>query len=77
MTPKYVVYECENCGKLFYREVAATFKDDGAECHVSVQLLHEQESESMEEFPMCVCIGGNAAHTIELSEAEEETPIAE
>lgn len=77
MTPKYVVYECENCGKLFYREVAETFKDDGAECHVSVLLIPEEESTEVEEFPMCNCIGGDAAHTIGLNEAKEETPSAE
>ena len=75
MTPKYVVYLCEECGKLFYREVATTLKDDGAECHVLVDLLPQTNAEEgMEEFPMCNCLGGDAAHTLQSEEAE--TPIA-
>ena len=30
MKPKFVVYECENCGKLFYRDVVETITDDVA-----------------------------------------------
>ena len=64
MKPKYVVYECENCGKLFYRDVAETITDDGAECHVMVQLVAEHESTDIEEFPMCNCVGGDAAYVV-------------
>lgn len=65
MKPKYVVYECENCGKLFYRDVVETITDDGAECHVMVQLVPEHESaDSIEEFPMCNCLGGNGEYVI-------------
>ena len=71
MTPKYVVYECEECGKTFYREVATTLKDDGAECHVLVELLAQEDAEAgIEEFPMCNCLGGNAAHTLPSEDAE-------
>ena len=62
MEPKYVVYECENCGKLFYREVAEVLTDDGAHCEVNVALL-DYEGEK-EEFPMCGCLGGNADYMI-------------
>lgn len=64
MKPKYVVYECENCGKLFYRDVVETIVDDGAECHVMVQLVPEHESTDIEEFPMCNCLGGNGEYVI-------------
>lgn len=77
MTPKYVVYECEeDCGKLFYREVESVITDDGAECHVNVKLVEDANGE-IEEFPMCSCLGGNAAYGINLDDCEEETPIAE
>lgn len=71
MTPKYVVYECENCGKLFYRGVAEVLTDDGAECHVHVEVLNDAEGNA-EEFPMCGCLGGDTAHT--LNEDSAETP---
>jgi hypothetical protein len=58
MTPKYVIYECENCGKLFYRGVEETLVDDGADCHVHVEVLND------EEFPMCGCLGGSEDHVI-------------
>lgn len=64
MKPKFVVYECENCGKLFYRDVVETIVDDGAECHVMVELVAEQESAELEEFPMCNCLGGNNEYVI-------------
>ena len=60
MTPKYVVYECENCGKLFYREVAEVLIDDAEHCEVKVNLLPEVETGDIEEFPMCECLGGQA-----------------
>lgn len=72
MEPKYVVYQCENCGKLFYREVADVLLDDGDHCDVKVALLPEVETGDVEEFPMCACLGGNAEHTLE--EAAEENP---
>lgn len=71
MTPKYVVYECENCNKLFYRGVAEVLTDDSADCHVHVEVLTDVEGE-VEEFPMCECLGGDAAHT--LNEDSAETP---
>ena len=43
MKPSYVVYECENCGGLFYRDVVETIVDDGADCHVKVQVLKDAE----------------------------------
>ena len=64
MKPKYGVYECVNCGKLFYRDVVETIVDDGAECHVMVQLIAEAESTDLEEFPMCNCVGGDAAYVV-------------
>lgn len=63
MKPSYVVYECENCGKLFYREVAETLVDDVEHCEVKVALLNDAEG-AIEEFPMCECVGGDAAHVI-------------
>lgn len=65
MEPKYVVYECENCGKLFYREVADVLVDDGAHCEVNVKLVAEGASNDIEEFPMCGCLGGDGGYAIE------------
>lgn len=64
MEPKYVVYECAECGKLFYREVAAVLCDDAAHCEVNVALVNDAEG-AMEEFPMCPCLGGNAAQVVD------------
>lgn len=77
MTPKYVVYECENCNKLFYRGVAEVLTDDEADCHVLVELLPMEGTEEVEEFPMCGCIGGDAAHTLNEDRPEEATPRAD
>ena len=63
MKPKFVVYECENCGLLFEREVAEVLVDDVDHCEVKVALLNDQNSE-LEEFPMCECLGGNKDHSI-------------
>ncbi len=57
MTPKFVVYECENCGELFYRPVDTVIEDDGANCHVTVGLYPDADGDT-EEFPMCACLGG-------------------
>lgn len=70
MTPKYVVYECENCGKLFYREVADVLRDDAAHCEVNVRLIAERDSADIEEFPMCACLGGNSEYTVDTPSAE-------
>lgn len=64
MKPKYVVYECENCGKLFYREVEEVLTDDAAHCEVNVKLIAEKETNDIEEFPMCECVGGDAAYVV-------------
>lgn len=72
MKPKYVVYECENCGELFYREVANVLTDDGADCHVHVILYPERDTHEVEEFPMCECLGGIAKHISDLIPAEAE-----
>ena len=71
MKPSYVVYECENCGGLFYRDVVETIVDDGADCHVKVQVLKDAEGAD-EEFPMCPCLGGDAAFLLEEIAEEEE-----
>jgi len=63
MTPKYVVYECEECGNLFYREVAETLIDDAEHCEVKVVLVPEVEGDT-EEFPMCECVGGDGGYVI-------------
>lgn len=63
MKPKFVVYECENCGLLFEREVAEVLVDDVDHCEVKVILLNDQNGE-LEEFPMCECLGGNKDHSI-------------
>ena len=76
MTPKYVVYECENCGRLFYREVAKVLADDGADCHVNVEILNDAEGNA-EEFPMCGCLGGDEAHTLNADTAEEASETNE
>lgn len=68
MEPKYVVYECENCGKLFYREVEEVLLDDAEHCDVKVRLI----AEAIEEFPMCACIGGDENYQIELDEIPSE-----
>lgn len=65
MTPKYVIYECENCGKLFYREIAEVLTDDGARCDVNVKLIAEKDSTDIEEFPMCECLGGDGGYSVE------------
>lgn len=65
MTPKYVIYECENCGKLFYREIAEVLTDDGAHCDVNVKLIAEKDSTDIEEFPMCECLGGDGGYSVE------------
>lgn len=65
MKPKYVVYECENCGKLFYREVEEVLTDDGAHCEVNVSLITEGASNDIEEFPMCECLGGDSDYVAE------------
>ena len=70
MEPKYVVYECEECGKLFYREVEEVLLDDAEHCEVKVKLLKEANSEDVEEFPMCACLGGDAQHTIDTEDSE-------
>lgn len=70
MEPKYVVYECAECGKLFYREVAEVLVDDGADCQVRVVVLKDAEGAD-EEFPMCGCLGGDAAHMINTDDCEE------
>ena len=70
MEPKYVIYECENCGKLFYREVEEVLIDDAEHCEVKVRLLNDAES-TTEEFPMCGCIGGDTNYVIE---EEKEFP---
>lgn len=77
MTPKYVVYECEECGKLFYREVAEVLTDDAEHCDVKVSLLAEGNGTDIEEFPMCGCIGGDEQYVIDLDDCEEAAPIAE
>lgn len=76
MTPKYVVYECENCGRLFYRGVVETLVDDGADCHVHVEVLNDAEGNA-EEFPMCGCLGGDQAHTLNADTAETPSESAE
>lgn len=70
MKPSYVVYECENCGGLFYRNVVETIVDDGADCHIQVEVLTDAEGNA-EEFPMCACLGGDAAHLLEEVEEDE------
>lgn len=77
MEPKYVVYTCENCGKLFYREVEEVLTDDAEHCDVRVKLLPEAGSAEVEEFPMCGCLGGHPDYVIDTDDCEEETPSAE
>ena len=77
MKPKYVVYECENCERLFYRGIAEVITDDGADCHVVVELLPMKGTEEIEEFPMCECIGGDEAHTLNRDNSEEASAVNE
>lgn len=66
MKPKYVVYECEeDCQGLFYREVEEVLTDDGADCHVKVKLVAEKDSNDIEEFPMCECVGGDGGYHVD------------
>ena len=74
MTPKYVVYECEECGKLFYREVAEVLTDDAEHCEVNVRLIAEKERADIEEFPMCECLGGDGGYAVE---TVKQIPIGE
>lgn len=67
MTPKYIVYECENCGKLFYREVANVLIDDAEHCDVEVKLIDD------EEFPMCGCLGGVTKNVDDFIPSETES----
>ena len=64
MKPSYVVYECENCGKLFYREVEEVLTDDVAHCEINVKLIAEKDTNDIEEFPMCECVGGDGGYII-------------
>lgn len=64
MEPKYVVYQCEECGKLFYREVAEVLLDDAEHCDVKVALVAEKETNDIEEFPMCECLGGDGGYIL-------------
>ena len=66
MEPKYVIYECENCGRMFYREVADVVSDDVDDCHVHVTLVPEAETGEIEEFPMCGCIGGKLENMVNI-----------
>ena len=76
MKPSYVVYECENCGKLFYREVEEVLTDDVAHCEINVKLIAEKETNDIEEFPMCECVGGDGGYIIG-SVKETPTEVAE
>lgn len=71
MKPSFVAYECENCGGVFYRDVVDTIIDDGANCHVIVEVLKDAEGND-EEFPMCECLGGDADHMIDITDAPIE-----
>ena len=64
MKPKYVVYECENCGKLLYREVKEVLEDDTDLVSVKINLISEKETNEIEEFPMCECVGGDGGYVI-------------
>lgn len=64
MKPKYVVYECEECGNLFYREVAEVLIDDAEHCEVKVALISEKDTNDIEEFPMCECVGGDGGYVL-------------
>lgn len=64
MEPKYVVYQCEECGNLFYREVEEVLIDDAEHCDVKVKLVAEKETNDIEEFPMCECLGGDGGYVI-------------
>ena len=63
MKPRYVVYQCDNCGRLFDREVVEVLVDDVDHCEVKVMLLSDQNGE-LEEFPMCECVGGDGGYVI-------------
>lgn len=71
MKPVSVIYECENCGKLFYRNVKEVLRDDVDDCHVIVELANDSEG-NVEEFPMCPCLGGDAAYGIEWEDEEDQ-----
>lgn len=77
MEPKYVVYQCEECGKLFYREVAEVIVDDAEHCEVNVTLVPERETGDIEEFPMCECLGGDGGYTLGDVNEANSTEVAE
>ena len=70
MKPRFVIYNCEECGKDFYREVEEVLIDDADHCEVRVKLVPENGSQDIEEFPMCPCLGGDPKYAI--ADAEEE-----
>lgn len=76
MEPKYVAYECENCGGIFYRAVTNVLVDDGAHCEVEVEILKDADGDN-EEFPMCPCLGGDATRAIIFEDEDEEEVTAE
>ena len=65
MKPKMVIYECENCGKHFYREVVEVLADEAEHCAVNVEVLNDAEGNA-EEFPMCPCLGGDETRGVDL-----------
>ena len=70
MKPKMVIYECENCGKHFYREIVEVLADEAEHCAVNVEVLTDAEGNA-EEFPMCPCLGGDASFLLEEVEEDE------
>lgn len=72
MEPKLVVYECEECGNLFYRDVVEVLVDDAEHCEVKVALVPENETGEIEEFPMCKCLGGHDGYTVGRTETASE-----
>lgn len=81
MEPKYVVYQCEECGNLFFREVKEVLIDDAEHCEVKVELVAERETGEVEEFPMCGCLGGDGGYVIgnisEITSSEDSEETAE
>jgi hypothetical protein len=50
--------------------------DDVAHCEINVKLIAEKETNDIEEFPMCECVGGDGGYIIG-SVKETPTEVAE
>ena len=67
MKPVKILYECENCGGHFSRDIKEVLVDDVDHVEVKIELRRLPNGE-IEEFPMCGCLVKE--------EMEDPTPAA-